>query len=234
MITTLLFDLDGTLLDLNMDRFLPKYIGAISKKVAHIVNPGRFGEKLLEATQVMVSNDDSSKTNQEVFVEEFFTGLNICPSTLMPMLEEFYVKDFPKLKKYSNSLTEAREIVKQSFRKGMDVVIATNPVFPRTAIMERLKWANIADFNYSLITSYEDMHYCKPYLGYYKEIIELIGKEPQECMMLGNDPADDMVASEIDIKTFLIEDPHIDQENGRYKVDYSGNLKDMLSFIKQL
>jgi FMN phosphatase YigB (HAD superfamily) len=72
------------------------------------------------------------------------------------------------------------------------VVIATNPIFPETAIRQRMEWAGVSDFPFKLITSYEVMHSAKPNSLYYREILEYIGRSPDECIMVGDDWGNDI------------------------------------------
>jgi FMN phosphatase YigB (HAD superfamily) len=234
VLTTLLFDLDGTLLDLDMDTFLPRYFAALSKKVAHVVQPIGFKDKLLDATYQMIVSVDPAKTNEEVFMEEFFKRVDASPSILLPLFNEFYEEDFPKLAGYGRPRPESRQLVKWAFQLGLDVVIATNPVFPASAIWERLRWAGVNDFNYDLVTTYEVMHFCKPNVMYYAEILDMIGRSPNECMVIGNDPVEDLAASELGIKTFLVNDPCMKGKSTTYEPDYTGELREVLVLLKQL
>ena len=86
------------------------------------------------------------------------------------------------------------------------MVVATNPVFPLQAIRERLRWGGFGDTEFTLITSYENMHFCKPRRQYYKEILRMLGRKPAECWMIGNDVGEDLVAGELGISTFLVQD----------------------------
>ena len=49
----ILFDLDGTLLDSNMENFLPHYFSRLAARVAHIAPPKAFIAHLLAATEFM-------------------------------------------------------------------------------------------------------------------------------------------------------------------------------------
>lgn len=232
MLTTFLFDLDGTLLDLDMDAFLPRYFSVLSEKVQQVVQLVNFKDKLLDTICQMIVNDDPLRTNKEIFMEEFFKRVDVSSDVLVPVFDEFYEKDFPRLKKCSRTFSKARQLLLECFHLGLDVVIATNPVFPARAIWERLKWAGVDDFDYRLVTSYEIMHFCKPKVEYYKEILDMLGKTSDECIMIGNDPVEDMSASELGIKTFLVNDPSMRMKKTIYEPDYHGELADVLEFLK--
>jgi FMN phosphatase YigB (HAD superfamily) len=44
------------------------------------------------------------------------------------------------------------------------------------------------------------MSHCKPNLEYYREICRILDTEPENCLMVGNDPVNDMVVSKIGMK----------------------------------
>ena len=95
--------------------------------------------------------------------------------------------------------------MEEVFAQGYKVVIATSPVFPLTAIEQRLEWAGVRDFDYALITSYENMHACKPHLPYYQEILSKIGCRAEECLMVGNSFEEDIApATELGIMAFWV------------------------------
>ncbi len=234
MYHTLLFDLDGTLLDLDMRVFVPKYIEALSRHFSSLVEPARFSEHLLQGVRAMVLNKNPRMTNEEVFLEHFLQSLEISRDELMPQLNDFYHNSFCDLAVYARQQPLARTIMQQAFFKQCDVVIATNPVFPRAAIMHRLRWAGVNDFSYSLVTSYEIMHYCKPHPEYYEEILQVLKLQPRNCLMIGNDTRDDLVAHKAGIKTFLVHDLLVDRGDQGHHADYEGTLEDLHEFIQKL
>ncbi len=83
----------------------------------------------------------------------------------------------------------AVELVRTAFAKRLQVVIATNPMFPRTAVETRLEWAGVpaSDFPYTLITTYENMHAVKPHQAYYQEILDKVGCKAENALMVGDD-----------------------------------------------
>lgn len=187
----------------------------------------------MESTEEMIKNQDENLTNQEVFMADFFKRVDRAPAEIMPIFEDFYRRDFPKLQKYIPSPGRGREMVEKSLELGLNIVIATNPVFPIEAIEERLRWGRIDNYPYQLITSYEKMHFCKPSIHYYEEILEKIGAAPGECIMVGNDSLEDMVAGKLGITTFLLTDFLIDKDN-RIEPDFQGNTDVFLNWLEEM
>jgi FMN phosphatase YigB (HAD superfamily) len=72
--------------------------------------------------------------------------------------------------------------------------------------MKRLAWAGLGDWNFELVTSIENMSYCKPHIEYYLEVCKKINEKPGGCLMVGNDPVNDLVVAKIGMKTFLVTD----------------------------
>lgn len=232
----LLFDLDGTLLDLDMETFLPAYFQALTRRFGQLVDPQQFVDHLVASTAVMMASKDPEKTNEEVFMADFIPRLGLSREVLLPLLNDFYLNDFGALAGESRRKPLAREIIQYAFARGFAVVVATNPVFPKLAIAHRLRWAGVGveDFPYRLVTSYEIMHFCKPNREYYEEILASLGLKAGECLMIGNDVQDDLRAREVGIRTFLVEDHLINRTGEAPQTDYRGSLEDLYEFIKAL
>lgn len=234
MIKNLLFDLDGTLLSHDIKFFMSKYAMAMALRFSGKIPIVQFGHVMLNAGKAMMKPENPPRTIKEKFLGDFLPQAGMDPEQALSILDDFYRKDFPQLKRYTKTNPLAREIVKESVQKGFNLAMATNPVFPECAIMERMKWAAVADFPYKLITHYENMHFCKPDPNYYKEILCLLNTTPDECLMIGNDNVIDLAASEVGISTYLVTDFLDYHGPGGYKPDYEGTLMDLLHFIQAL
>ena len=62
------------------------------------------------------------------------------------------------------------------------------------------------------MTTYENIGFCKPNPDYYLEVARRIGVNPRECLMVGNDVGDDMVAEGLGMKVFLLTDCLINKD----------------------
>lgn len=230
----LLFDLDGTLLPMEPERFIKAYMKTIARRVEPYIKPQEFIQSLLAATEAMVCNEVPHLTNKEVFMEDFFKRISLPPEKIMPIFEAFYEEDFPELIQYTQPSPLPRQIMKQALDKGYRLVIASNPVFPLRAMVERMRWAGIDEFPYELITSYEIMHFCKPRSQYYTEIVEKIGAVPEECLMIGNDVVEDLVAAEVGVHTCLVEDCLINPDGREISCHYRTSLEGLLGILKNI
>lgn len=231
MINTFLFDLDGTLLPIDIELFIDIYLKEISVKLKDFIVPEKTAQYVWKATDFMVKNTDPKRTNMEVF-SQFFSEISKTNfEDLSPVLDEFYRKEFLKTKQSSCPNPMVKEIIETLKEKNYDMVVATNPLFPKRAILHRLEWAGLKEEDFKLITSYENMHACKPHIEYYKEILYKIGKNPKECVMVGNDVQEDMVAKDLGITTFLLENQIIHRENTDPTYHYRGRYEDLKSMV---
>ncbi len=227
----LLLDLDGTLLPMDKEKFLKGYLQAAAAKMAPHVAPDRFIKYLLTSTRAMIENPDPELTNAEVFRTDFFPRSGLPEKEIMALFEQFYREDFPGLARLTSPTPLARAVCTQALDRGIELVIATNPIFPRIAIEERLRWAGVADIPFRLVTVYETMHFCKPKPQYYREILDILGAGPGECLMAGNDPEEDLVAGDLGIRTFLVTDCLITRDGCYRRPDFRGRLSDLLAFL---
>ncbi|TFG15104.1 MAG: HAD family hydrolase [Promethearchaeota archaeon] len=226
-IKAILFDLDGTLIDVDLKKFIPEYLSLLASNVSHLVRSSKVISKLMIASQ-LIDKNDGSKTNEQVFNETFFSSIGYTREEMNPYIDKFYEKDFPKLRQYTRQKPAARKVIETAFEKGYDVVIATTPLLPETAIRQRLDWAGVSpeEFPYKLITSIENTSANKPNLLYYKSIAQTIGRSTQECLMVGDEDKD-MVAAKLGMKTFLVQSVNTQLELDTPKPDYQGTLIDL-------
>lgn len=231
---TILFDLDGTLLPMDLNVFMKAYMKKICFKLKHILEPDKAYKYIWDATFEMVKNLDDTKTNQEVFMNKFCEIASVDNGYIYDVFLDFYNNEYKELQEMFDPSEEMVESVKILKQKGYDLVVATNPLFPMQAIEERIKWANLDVNEFTLVTSFEDMHFCKPQIQYFQEILEKIGKKPEECLMVGNDTEEDLVAKKVGIRTYLIENYVINKSGSEIQTDYKGSYKEFLEFVKCL
>lgn len=233
MMKSLLFDLDGTLLPMDTDTFVYEYLKALAPTLRHKLEPTEFVHYLLGATKDMIENEEASRTNEEVFIESFCRRTGLVKEEIWPMLDRFYEQEFPNLAAHTKPTKLARKVVQAALERGFMVAIATNPVFPKAAVIERMRWAGLTGLPFSLVTVYEETHYCKPNPKYYIEVAEKLGVAPQECVMIGNDMQEDMVASTVGMKTYLLHEWRIDRGQPQYRIDQEGTMEELLTQIKE-
>ncbi len=234
MIKSVLFDLDGTLLPFHMDEFMRAYFTQLGKKVAHVMEPKQFMKQLLASTGVMIANVDGKQTNQQVFSAHFLSTVDLAEEILLPIMNDFYENEFSLLQEVTRRDAAARMAVNTALSSGLDVVVATNPIFPLIATQQRLEWAGLGDIAFKLVTTYENSHFCKPNTQYYEEIVEKLGCQPHECLMVGNDVEEDLAAAKIGMKTYLVTDCLINAKGSNFRADYTGTLKELAENLGEI
>jgi FMN phosphatase YigB (HAD superfamily) len=191
----LLIDLDDTLLSNSMDVFGPAYFKALGKHLARFVDPAKMIPALVAGTKAMGSNLDPEKTLEDSFDQVFYPQIGIPKSEIRSEIDAFYRDEFPGLKPLTAPIPGGVDMVNRALDAGYTVSVATNPLFPRTAITQRIEWAgfDLSTNPFLLIPSYEVFHFAKPNKHFYHEFSSLIGSTSSECVMVGNDLDMDIV-----------------------------------------
>jgi FMN phosphatase YigB (HAD superfamily) len=186
---TLLFDLDNTLLGNNMDMFLPLYLQALSAHMASYAEPRRLVKTLMGASDQMIANLRPDCTLEEVFDDGFYPPLGIEKDQVRVILDTFYAEEFPKLRSITQVRPEAVDLVKTVLSRGYQVAIATNPLFPLTAVKQRLSWAGLPpeEIPFSIIPSFHAFHFAKPNPAYFAELMTKLAWPEGPVIMVGDD-----------------------------------------------
>lgn len=208
--TLLLLDLDDTLIGNPMERFVPAYLKGLAGRMAPAADPDMLIKVLLEATRHMVEDTDPGLTLEEKFDSVFFPGLDLDRFEVQALIDTFYKDDFPGLASLTRPFPAATRLVAQAISQGDRVAIATNPLFPRTAILQRLAWAGLPpeQVPFVIIPSYETFHFGKPNPAYFAELLAQVGWPEEPVVMVGDDPRMDIEpARKLGLPVFWIANP---------------------------
>jgi len=131
VISTLLFDLDDTLLGNDMGTFLPAYFQRLTQYLAADLDgqTTRFLAELLNGTRAMIASTDPARTLSAVFADHFYPAMGWEPEAWTPRWEDFYRTGFAELRRLTTSRPAARAVMEWAFAQGYEVVIATSPLF---------------------------------------------------------------------------------------------------------
>jgi FMN phosphatase YigB (HAD superfamily) len=207
MIQAILFDLDDTLLGNDMDKFLPGYFSLLGEYATRHMPREQFMTELMTSTQAMIESDDAALSNRDVFWQLFAQRTGLDSEELEASFDQFYRNQFLQLESRTVRRPFAAKLVQHCLDNNLDVVIATNPLFPLVAIEARLEWAGLSveEYDFALVTAYENMHATKPSPAYYSEILEKINCAPENALMVGNDWENDIVpAHSVGIHTYWL------------------------------
>ena len=211
--TAILFDLDGTLLPMDQDVFTKSYFRLLAAKMApYGYEPKSLVDGVWSGTAAMVKND-GSRTNEEAFWECFGARMGARVQEHRHLFDEFYRADFQQARAFCGLNPLARESVALAKDLGLRVALATNPLFPSFATESRIRWAGLEPEDFETFTSYENCRTCKPNPDYYRELLDRLNLRAQECVMVGNDADEDMVAETLGMDVFLLTDCLINRGN---------------------
>lgn len=234
----LLFDLDGTLLPVRQEFFIKDYPEAAAPYFEEFIPPELFKKALIKSTYDMVNNLDPGLSNMDAFRISFERLVGVGWDKLWPAFRRFYTESFPNLRKVVPQSDTARKVVLACLDMGWEIVLATNALFPEMAIRERMRWCGIDDLPWKFVPDIEVMHFCKPHLQYYEELLEITGLDPKRCIMIGNDVQEDVVAARLGMKTILVEDFCIDRSEsgdpGALKPDMRGTLEQVPEMVRKI
>ncbi|MBQ9716200.1 MAG: HAD family hydrolase [Clostridia bacterium] len=229
-----LFDLDGTLLPMDQDLFVKSYLGSFAQKlVPHGYDPKQFIQAVWLGVSAMVQND-GKRYNEALFWDQFEKIFGQKVFDDMPVMDEFYQKDFDKSKQVCGFNPKAKLVVDEIKNMGIKVVLATNPIFPAIATQKRMSWAGFCPDDFELYTTYENSRFCKPNLAYFQDILKQLDLRAEECLMVGNDVTEDMVAQKLGMKVFLLPACIINAQNKDITCYPQGDFDDLLAYIKNL
>lgn len=195
MIRAVLLDLDDTLLQNDMAGFLPPYLRSLGEAMADLADPGRLAAEVMAGTRDMLANLDPRCTLEAAFAARFYPALGWDEAEVRPRLQDFYQRVFPKLQELTSPIAGAKHFVQSLLEDDRQLVIATNPLFPRRAVEHRLTWAGLPvdAYPYALVGSYEELHFAKPHPEFFAELLGRLGIRSHEAAMIGNELKNDIL-----------------------------------------
>jgi FMN phosphatase YigB (HAD superfamily) len=231
-IKVVLFDLDGTLLPMDMEQFTKAYFGLLAKKLAPLgYEPEKLIQSIWTGTAAMVKND-GTKPNEKAFWDKFCEIYGEKAIKDLPYFDAYYREDFDKVQASCGFSPLAKKVVDSLKERGYRVALATNPIFPSIATEKRIAWAGLSPSDFEMFTTYENSRFCKPNLNYYKDILAKLEVSAEECLMIGNDVSEDMVAAELGMNVFLLTDCILNKKNDDITKYFRGGFPELLQYIE--
>lgn len=234
MIDTVMFDLDGTLLWMDEKQFIKRYFDALvtkfQKEGFHLPN---LLDMVWSGVDAMIHND-GVKTNETVFWDRFLKLSRLDKAVVDPLFRHFYHNEFIQARTATRAFPAANRLIPDLRAAGYRLILATNPIFPENATFERIHWAGLKPLDFSWITTMENSSHAKPNPEYYYAILNRFALVPEQCMMVGNDEKEDMIAGQIGLKTFLVTDCLIERTDERYSADDQGDFSRLDASLRQL
>ena len=230
----ILFDLDGTLLPMDMEQFVKAYFKLLAAKAVPLgYDPKQLYDAIWAGVGAVVQNDGSC-INKDVFWRCFADIFGERVYSDQKMFDDFYANEFNMAKDSCGFNEDAAKTISLCKSLGKKVVLATNPIFPGIATENRARWAGIDAKDFELITTYENCNYCKPNLEYYRLILDKLGISGDRCAMVGNDVQEDMPAEALGMKVFLLTDCIINRDGTDISRYPNGGFPELMDWIRQL
>lgn len=227
------FDLDGTLLPLDMDAFMHGYMKAIRQNGFYQQISEEKGEEIFGRAIVAMIANDGRALNRDVFFDVIAAESDADCHALITHMDKFYRNEFLQLKAATRADGYVKKTIQALKKKGYRLILATNPLFPPVATDTRISWAGLEPADFEYITYYDNARYCKPSPKYFEEILDHTGLKACECYIVGNDVRDDLSAVALGFEAFLVLD-HVIGDIEKGPPCQKGSYSDLLRFAESL
>jgi FMN phosphatase YigB (HAD superfamily) len=199
----LLLDLDGTLVEFDIDVFIREYLRLIQNQFSNYTFAKSVPKWIMTGTDIMLNNLETI-TNKEKFLGYFSRKTGLSEDEIWEIFLHFYQNDYEQIKTISAPVLGAKQFLEQAVAKKYILILATQPVFPEIAIKKRLAWAGVDHLPFRLITHIENMYASKPHLQYFEQILSILGAMSSECLMIGNDREMDLASEKAGIPAYYL------------------------------
>ncbi|AET68948.1 putative HAD superfamily hydrolase [Desulfosporosinus orientis DSM 765] len=227
MIQAILFNLEGTLTNLDSAKFMQNYLGILAPRFAHLLPTDKFTKLLLKSMELIQNDPKPELTVLQAFLDEFSRVSGHPIQVLRPIFEEFYVSDFPTLRCLVQPNTQGVKSVEYAIQQGFSTAIVSSPLMPLAAVEEQVRWAGLRPEQLKVIAALDNFHYCKPQMGFFQEVSEKLGIRPQGCLLVSNNE-NDMICRGLGMKTFFL-----GTTDSTILTDYAGQFEDLFRLISQ-
>lgn len=200
MIRAVLFDLDETLLDLNLEAYVWAFSSQRVRLISSIARsaPSKVAIPYWRSLVEMMGPRADNLTNAAFFERSFAqeSGVPLDDPALAECVAFYDAEVFNSLSRASKSIDGkprrgAHALLDMCQQLGLITALATNPTFPGILTRERMAWAGIEDYPFAHVSTMENSTRAKPWGRYYAEVCSAVGVVPEECLMVGNDPKND-------------------------------------------
>jgi FMN phosphatase YigB (HAD superfamily) len=197
-----------------------------------LVEPARAIKAMHRAVAAMFANPDADKTLETVMFEVLGDELAITPEQYRQCLEQFLRDNLEELRPLVVGHALSSRLIDAARARGWQVVLATNPIFPRSVVDARVEWGELDGDKFHHVTAYETEHFCKPNPDFFRENLALLQVDAEHCLMVGNDTLHDLSASQVGMPTCLLTPWCIRRPGERFRADWQGGHEELLALIE--
>lgn len=235
------FDLDGTLLPMNVDRFMGSYFA----RFVDYMNANNFdGDKFLAGLKAGIkamASHEPELTNAKAFWPAFASAAQLETDAEIKRAHQlaanFYNEDFIHVATDAGGVapnTAAVRAINTLVHKGYPIVLATMPMFPRRAVEIRLGWAGVDPKVFTRITNYENSRFVKPQQLYYAENLAALGVNGEDVLMVGNNTMEDLAFLDVGADAYLVTDWLLDPVDFPIDTIKHGSMEDFATWCETL
>ncbi len=208
MIKAVLLDLDNTLLVNPNESFVKAYLALADDYLGKLWDRQDVSRLFWGFVSGLRDEQrDIRQTNSQWIVNTLASQIGLPLDVIQHNLASFYTDVYPQLVACVRLLPSAQKLLKTIRQQGLKVVIATNPLYATDGILQRLSWAGLSAelSEYDWVTTADNMHFIKPSLAYYAEILARVGVEPDEALMVGDSVENDIIpARTLGLMTYYV------------------------------
>lgn len=203
MIRGVLFDLDNTLVTIDVDAFVDAYTTAMARALLP-ADPERGLAVMTAATYRLFTAPSAPAKNRDRLLVALAAELAMPQEDLWRRIEAASGTIVPGLRRLASPIGGAPAVVREARSRGLRVVIATTPIYPRSVIVERMAWAGVTPGEVDIIACLEACGSTKPHGDYFRELAAAVGLGPEECLMVGDDADQDLPARSTGMAVHLV------------------------------
>jgi len=228
------FDLDGTLLPMDLELFMNGYFGSLARfAAAKGLDVEQFLAGLKAGTKAMAVSDEYL-VNVDAFWGVMLQHIDDDGRDWAGFMEEFYRGDFTRIGQDVTPNPAAAKAVATLKDKGYTLALTTMPMFPALAVAERLRWAGVDAAAFDRITTYENSRAVKPRQTYYAENLAALGVRGDEVLMVGNNTVEDLAFLDLGADGYVITDHLIDPVDYDFSTIKHGSMEEFAAWVETL
>lgn len=234
------FDLDGTLLPMDIDEFMKAYLTSIAGFVASRgIDPERFMRAFKVGTRAMATHVDG-KTNEEAYWEAFNAeyaaqgaDASACDEA-RAVAGAFYEEAFAEVGAGFTGHPSVPRILSKLKEKGYPLLLTTMPMFPRRAVEHRLSWAGADASAFARITTYSNSRSVKPRQSYFAENLAAMGLSGRDVLMIGNNTQEDLAFMGLGADAYLVTNWILDPVGFDLSAVKHGSIEELEAWVEML
>lgn len=214
MLKAVVFDMDNTLLDINLGAFVAVYMRDEARLIADICQKNSVNA-LASLSGILIDlvrnrrRAEDDRTNHAFYIDELRRRCQLpLDDPIIGEAFSYYEREVLPLRNSPLINARPREGAHRAIQtvadRGLRIALLTNPGFTRDCIECRMKWGEIDDAPFELVTTMENSTRCKPDIRYYLESLDVMGLSPEEVLMVGNDAQRDFPVPDCGIQTAFV------------------------------